>query len=170
VLEAAGADALDGETVTPVPAKLDRAVPATLNASRIARLDCIGSTAKEIAQIGAAIGREFSYELLVATSQRSPSQLQDALERLVEAGLIFQRRASPQATFLFKHALVQDAAYSTLIRGARRDLHARIADALVAVSHTENVAPEILALHMQSAERAAGAPTIAKRWPTFTTP
>ena len=85
------------------------------------------------------------------------SELQEALERLVEAGLIFQRGAPTQATFLFKHALVQDAAYSTLIRGARRDLHARIADALLVASHTENVAPEILALHMQSADRAAEA-------------
>jgi class 3 adenylate cyclase/tetratricopeptide (TPR) repeat protein len=156
-LESAGADALHGENATPVPTKLDRAVPATLNASLIARLDRIGSTAKEIAQVGAAIGQEFSYELLIATSQRSPSQLQGALERLVEAGLIFQRGAPPQVTFLFKHALVQDAAYSTLIRGARRDLHARIADALLAVSHTENVAPEILGLHMQIAERAGEA-------------
>jgi class 3 adenylate cyclase/tetratricopeptide (TPR) repeat protein len=157
VLEAAGADTLYGETATLVPPKLGRAVPATLNASLIARLDRIGSAAKEIAQLGAAIGREFSYQLLVTTSQRSPSELQEALERLVEAGLIFQRGAPTQATFLFKHALVQDAAYSTLIRGARRDLHARIADALLVVSHTENVAPEILALHMQSADRAAEA-------------
>ena len=157
VLEAAGAHALHEETATLVPPKLGRAVPATLNASLIARLDRIGSAAKEIAQLGAAIGREFSYELLVTTSQRSPSELQEALERLVEAGLIFQRGAPTQATFLFKHALVQDAAYSTLIRGARRNLHARIADALLVVSQTENIAPEILALHMQSADRAAEA-------------
>jgi class 3 adenylate cyclase/tetratricopeptide (TPR) repeat protein len=157
VLEAAGAQTLHEETATPAPTKLDRAVPATLNASLIARLDRIGSAAKEIAQLGAAIGREFSYELLVATSRRSPSQLQQALERLVEAGLIFQRGAPTQATFLFKHALVQDAAYSTLLRGARRDLHVRIADALLVASHTEKVAPEILALHMQSADRTVEA-------------
>ena len=113
--------------------------------------------AKEIAQVGAAIGREFSYQLLAATSQRSPSHLQQALTRLVETGLIFQRGTPPEATFLFKHALVQDAAYSTLLRGARRDLHARIANALLAVSHTESVVPEIIALHMQSAERSAEA-------------
>jgi class 3 adenylate cyclase/tetratricopeptide (TPR) repeat protein len=157
VLEAARADASCGKTGLPIQAKLDRAVPATLHASLIARLDRIGSTAKEIAQVGAAIGREFSYQLLAATSQRSPSHLQQALTRLVETGLIFQHGTPPEATFLFKHALVQDAAYSTLLRGARRDLHARIANALLAVSHTESVVPEIIALHMQSAERAAEA-------------
>ncbi len=157
VLEATGADTLRGETATPVAAKLDRAVPATLQASLIARLDRIGSTAKEIAQVGAAIGREFSYEILVATSQRPPSQLQEALARLVDAGLIFQRGTLPQTTFLFKHALVQDAAYSTLLRGPRRDLHARIANTLLTVSHAESVAPEIVALHLQNAERPAEA-------------
>ena len=157
VLEAARADASCGKTGVPIQAKLDRAVPATLHASLTARLDRIGSTAKEIAQVGAAIGREFSYQLLAATSQRSPSHLQQALTRLVETGLIFQHGTPPEATFLFKHALVQDAAYSTLLRGARRDLHARIANALLAVSHTESVVPEIIALHMQSAERSAEA-------------
>ncbi len=157
VLEATGADTLRGEPATPLAAKLDRAVPTTLQASLIARLDRIGSTAKEIAQVGAAIGREFSYEMLVATLQRPPSQLQEALARLVGAGLIFQHGTLPQTTFLFKHALVQDAAYSTLLRGSRRDLHARIANALLTVSHAESVAPEIVALHMQSAERPAEA-------------
>ncbi len=132
---------------------LEHAVPATLHASLLARLDRIGATAKEIAQVGAAIGREFSYELLAATLQRSPSYVNEALTRLVEAALIFQRGTLPEATFLFKHALVQDAAYSTLLRGARRNLHARIADALLAVDHADSVAPEIIALHMQSAER-----------------
>ena len=153
VLEAAGADALRAQAGVSTAEKLMHAVPATLHASLIARLDRIGSIAKEIAQVGAAIGREFSYEFLAATSQRSPSHLKESLTRLVEAGLVFQRGTPPQATFLFKHALVQDASYSTLVRGARRNLHARIADALLAVSHTESVPPEILALHMQSAER-----------------
>jgi class 3 adenylate cyclase/tetratricopeptide (TPR) repeat protein len=157
VLEAASADTLRTETGVSIAAELEHAVPATLHASLIARLDRIGSTAKEIAQVGAAIGREFSYEFLAATSQRSSSQLKEALARLVEAGLIFQRGTPPQATFLFKHALVQDAAYSTLLRGARRNLHARIADALVAASHAESVVPEIIALHMQSADRCAEA-------------
>jgi class 3 adenylate cyclase/tetratricopeptide (TPR) repeat protein len=157
VLEAADADALCAKAGVSTVEKLGNAVPETLHASLIARLDRIGSIAKEIAQVGAAIGREFSYEFLAATSQRSPSQLRESLARLVEAGLVFQRGTPPQATFLFKHALVQDAAYSTLLRGARRNLHARIADALLAVSQTESVAPEIVALHMQSAERSAEA-------------
>jgi class 3 adenylate cyclase/tetratricopeptide (TPR) repeat protein len=157
VLEAAGADALRPKADVSIAERLGHAVPTTLHASLIARLDRIGSIAKEIAQVGAAIGREFSYEFLAATSQRSPSQLKESLARLVEAGLVFQRGTLPQATFLFKHALVQDAAYSTLLRGARRNLHAHIADALLAVSQTESVAPEIVALHMQSAERPAEA-------------
>ena len=157
VLEAAGADALRPKADVSLAERLGHAVPTTLHASLIARLDRIGSIAKEIAQVGAAIGREFSYEFLAATSQRSPSQLKESLARLVEAGLVFQRGTLPQATFLFKHALVQDAAYSTLLRGARRNLHAHIADALLAVSQTESVAPEIVALHMQSAERPAEA-------------
>lgn len=154
---AADSDALRAKAGVSIAEKLGHAVPTTLHASLIARLDRIGSIAKEIAQVGAAIGREFSYEFLAATSQRSPSQLKESLDRLVEAGLVFQRGMLPQATFLFKHALVQDAAYSTLLRGARRNLHARIADALLAVSQTESVAPEIVALHMQSAERPAEA-------------
>jgi class 3 adenylate cyclase/tetratricopeptide (TPR) repeat protein len=157
VLEAAGADPLRPKADVSIAERLGHAVPTTLHASLIARLDRIGSIAKEIAQVGAAIGREFSYEFLAATSQRSPSQLKESLARLVEAGLVFQRGTLPQATFLFKHALVQDAAYSTLLRGARRNLHAHIADALLAVSQTESVAPEIVALHMQSAERPAEA-------------
>ena len=157
VLETADADALRAKGGASIAEKLGSTVPETLHATLIARLDRIGSIAKEIAQVGAAIGREFSYEFLATTSQRSPSQLKESLNRLVEAGLVFQRGMLPQATFLFKHALVQDAAYSTLLRGARRNLHARIADGLLAVSQTESVAPEIIALHMQSAERPAEA-------------
>ena len=84
------------------------------------------------------------------------SELELALDRLIQAGLLFRQGTPPQATFLFKHALVQDAAYSTLLRGARRTLHARIADALLAAS---DIAPEIVAMHMQSAERSAEAIT-----------
>jgi class 3 adenylate cyclase/tetratricopeptide (TPR) repeat protein len=153
LLETADRDVSHAKAGVSIAANPGHAVPATLHASLIARLDRIGSIAKEIAQVGAAIGREFSYEFLAATSQRSSSQLKEALARLVEAGLVFQRGRPPQATFLFKHALVQDAAYSTLLRGARRNLHARIADALLSVSDAGSVAPEIVAMHMQSAER-----------------
>lgn len=105
-------------------------VPATLHASLMARLDRLGSTAKEIAQVGAVVGREFSYELLAAVAQRNTAELDGALDQLVGAGLAFCRGARPQATYLFKHALVQDAAYSTLLRGTRQELHRRVANAL----------------------------------------
>ena len=99
-------------------------VPSTLQASLMARLDRLGTVAKEIAQIGATIGREFSYELLAAVAQRTEAQLREGVERLLEAGLVFRRGAPPRADFLFKHALVQDAAYGTLLRDRRRSLHA----------------------------------------------
>jgi len=106
------------------------AVPATLHASLIARLDRIGAAAKEVAQIGAVLGREFSYELIQAVAQRNAAELQVALARLTEAGLLFCRGAPPHASYLFKHALVQDAAYGALLRGRRRELHARVAAVL----------------------------------------
>jgi predicted ATPase len=106
------------------------AIPPSLHASLLARLDRLGPTAKEIVQIGAAIGREFSYELLAAVAQRGEPELQVALRGLVDAGLVFQRGVTPDAVFLFKHALVQDTAYSTLLRGLRQALHAQIAQAL----------------------------------------
>jgi hypothetical protein len=83
-----------------------------------------------VAQIGAAIGREFSFELLAAVARRADDQLRDALDQLVSAGLVLRRGVLPQATFVFKHALVQDAAYSTLLRARRQELHSGIATAL----------------------------------------
>jgi tetratricopeptide (TPR) repeat protein len=105
------------------------AIPASLHDSLLARLDRLAPV-KEVAQIGATIGREFSYDLLAAVARRPESQLRDALDRLVETGLIFRRGMPPQASFIFKHALVQDAAYTTLLRGRRQELHARIAKVL----------------------------------------
>jgi predicted ATPase len=123
-----------------------------LHASLLARLDRLGPTAKEIAQIGAAIGREFSYELLAAVARRGEAELQDALRRLVDAGLVFQRGVPPDAVFLFKHALVQDAAYSTLLRGLRRGLHGQIAQALETdPTETAENQPELLAQHYAEA-------------------
>src|SRR5262249_396344 len=87
------------------------AIPSSVADSLLARLDRLAPV-KEVAQIGAAIGREFSYDLLAAVARRPERQLQDALDQLVEAGLIFRRGALPEASFIFKHALVQDAAYS----------------------------------------------------------
>ena len=106
------------------------AVPATLHASLLGRLDRLGPAAKNVAQVGAAIGRDFSHELLAAAVPLAEPELQEALRRLVEAGLVFQRGAPPTAEYLFKHALVQDTAYSTLLRGPRQALHRRIAEAL----------------------------------------
>ena len=105
-------------------------MPATLHASLMARLDRLGPPAKEVAQIGAAIGREFSHALLAAVADRDEATLAAALDQLVGAGLVFRRGVPPEASYLFKHALVQDAAYGTLLRKQRRRLHGRIADAL----------------------------------------
>jgi class 3 adenylate cyclase len=133
-------------------------VPATLHASLIARLDRLGPGVKAIAQVGAAIGRNFAYDLLAAASKRTEWELRDALGRLVDAGLIFQRGVPPQATFLFKHALVQDTAYSLLLRGPRRALHARIARALEEQFPELSAAqPEILAHHFTQAGMSAEA-------------
>ena len=80
----------------------------------MARLDRLGP-AKEVAQIGAAIGREFSHALIAAVARKSDAELRSALDRLIEAGLLFRQGLPPHATYLFKHALVHDAAYGTLI-------------------------------------------------------
>ena len=105
------------------------AVPASLHASLMARLDRLGPL-KEVAQIGSAIGREFSYALLVAVVRKPEAELQSALDQLIAAGLVFQQGIPPHANYLFKHALVQDAASGTLLREPRRALHARIAEAI----------------------------------------
>jgi predicted ATPase len=110
-------------------------VPASLHGSLMARLDRLGQ-AKEVAQIGAAIGREFSYAVLAAVARRPESGLATALERLVAAGLLFRQGVLPHATYLLKHALVQDAAYGTLLREPRRTLHSRIAEVLESNSLT----------------------------------
>ena len=135
------------------------AVPASLHASLMARLDRLGP-AKEVAQIGAAIGREFSHALLAAVVRKPEAELGPALDRLIEAGLLFRQGLPPYATYLFKHALVQDAAYGTLLRELRRAFHARIAETLETkfVEITENQ-PELLARHCAEAgliEKAAG--------------
>jgi predicted ATPase len=127
-------------------------VPATLHASLMARLDRLGPAPKEIAQIGAVLGREFAYELIEPVAQRPKSELQAALDQLSGAGLLFCRGTAPHASYLFKHALVQDAAYSTLLRGRRQELHARVAAALEQhfPGRVERQ-PELLAHHLTSA-------------------
>jgi class 3 adenylate cyclase/predicted ATPase len=145
-------------TAASVPS-LALAVPASLHASLMARLDRLGP-AKEVAQIGAAIGREFSHALLVAVARRPEAKLASALDRLVAAGLLFRQGTPPHATYLFKHALVQDAAYGTLLREPRRALHARIAETLESqFAETAESQPELLARHWTEAgltEKAAG--------------
>ena len=127
------------------------AVPASLHASLMARLDRLGA-AKEVAQIGAVIGREFSHSLLAAVAQKPEVELRQAVDRLISTGLLFAQGVAPQATYLFKHALIQDAAYGTLLRDPKRKLHARIAETLetefaeIAENH-----PEVLAHHCAEA-------------------
>jgi class 3 adenylate cyclase/tetratricopeptide (TPR) repeat protein len=127
-------------------------VPATLHASLMARLDRLGPAPKEIAQVGAVLGREFAYELIAPVAQRHERELQAALDQLVDAGLLFCRGVPPHASYLFKHALVQDAAYSTLLRGRRQELHARVAAALEEnFSDLVERQPELLAHHLTTA-------------------
>jgi predicted ATPase len=101
------------------------AIPTSLHASLLARLDRLAST-REVVQIGAALGRQFSHELISAVAQMPQKQLDEALTQLVGAELVFRRGTPPDAEYTFKHALVQDAAYSTLLRSRRQQLHARI--------------------------------------------
>jgi class 3 adenylate cyclase/predicted ATPase len=130
------------------------AIPSSLRASLMARLDRLAPV-KEVAQIGAALGREFSYELLAAVACRSDEHLRGALDQLVDAGLVFRRGVPPRASFAFKHALVQDAAYSTLLRGQRQELHARIARSIEQrVPELVDGEPEILAYHYTQAGMA----------------
>ena len=127
------------------------AVPASLHASLMARLDRLG-TAKEVAQIGAAVGREFSHALLAAVIPKPEADLRSALDRLIDAGLLFRQGVPPHATYLFKHALVQDAAYGTLLREPRRALHARIAETLEGqFADIAESQPELLARHYTEA-------------------
>jgi predicted ATPase len=151
VVEAGSRDesATEALLTTPLPAL---GVPATLHASLIARLDRLGPVAKKIAQIGAVIGREFDYELLDAVARRPEAELKAALDRLTGAELVFQRDAMPRATFLFKHALVRDTAYGSLLRGQRRDLHARISEELESTfPEIGERQPEVLARHLTEA-------------------
>jgi tetratricopeptide (TPR) repeat protein len=132
-------------TASMVPSHF-QAIPASLHASLLARLDRLGQ-AKEVAQIGAAVGREFSHALLAAVAQRTEAELISSLDRLVEAGLLFRQGLPPDAHYLFKHALVQDVAYETLLRGKRQELHARIATVLDQQFDVGDSQPELLARH-----------------------
>jgi class 3 adenylate cyclase/predicted ATPase len=147
-----------GRTIAAVPAPA-LAVPASLHASLMARLDRLGP-AKEVAQVGAAIGRQFSHTLIASVVRRPEAELGSTLDRLIQAGLLFRQGVPPQATYLFKHALVQDAAYGTLLREPRRALHARIAETLERqFTEIAERQPELVARHCTEAgltEKAAG--------------
>jgi hypothetical protein len=139
------------------------AIPASLQASLLARLDR-PAPVREAAQIGAALGRQFSHELIAAVAPMPPAQLDNALAQLVGAELIYRRGTPPNAEYTFKHALVQDAAYSTLLRAGRQQLHARIAGTL------ERQFPEIVAaqpaLLAHHCEEAGLAQKAAEYWLT----
>jgi TolB-like protein/predicted ATPase/class 3 adenylate cyclase len=127
------------------------AIPTSLHASLLARLDHVASV-RHVAQIGAAIGREFAYTLLLAVSRLPEDELQGSLARLAASGLVSQRGTPPEAVYVFKHSLIRDAAYGSLLRDARLQLHARIAEVLETDSPeiTESQ-PELLAQHYTEA-------------------
>jgi class 3 adenylate cyclase/predicted ATPase len=143
------ADAGDRYTLAGPSAPL--AIPETLHASLLARLDRLAPV-REVAQISATLGRQFSHELISAVAAMPQSQLDDALAQLVRAELIFRRGTPPDAEYTFKHALVRDAAYSTVLRSRRQQLHARTAATLEA-QFSEVVEPELLAYHYTEAGR-----------------
>src|SRR5262244_1051270 len=157
VLEA-GSETAAARAIAAVPSPA-LAVPASLHASLMARLDRLGGPAKELAQIAAVIGREFSHALLASVVRQPEAELRSALDRLIAAGLLFRRGMLSHATYLFKHALVQDAAYGTLLRAPRRALHARIAETIESeFTETAESQPELLARHWTEAgliEKAA---------------
>ena len=117
----------------------------------MARLDRL-ATVKEVAQLGATIGRTFAYELLQAVSRLDEAALQQGLRQLVEAELVYQRGTPPHATYMFKHVLIQEAAYQSLLRSTRQQVHQRIAQALetrfAALVETQ---PELVAQHYTAA-------------------
>jgi len=133
------------------------AIPATLQDSLMARLDRL-VTAKAVAQYGAVLGRQFSYNLLQAVSQLDAATLQRELGRLVEAEIVYQRGVPPHSTYVFKHALIQDAAYKSLLKSTRQQYHQSIAQVLEAqFPETAEAQPELLAQHYTEAGLSAQA-------------
>jgi class 3 adenylate cyclase/predicted ATPase len=150
LLESGQLKALDGHYELTKPFSTST-IPATLQDSLMARLDRL-MTGKVIAQLGATIGRQFSYALLQAVAQRNDRTLHEELHRLVEAELLYQRGVPPQATYVFKHALIQDAAYESLLKSTRQHYHQRIALVLEAqFVETAEAQPELLAHHYMEA-------------------
>jgi class 3 adenylate cyclase/tetratricopeptide (TPR) repeat protein/ABC-type transport system involved in cytochrome c biogenesis ATPase subunit len=125
------------------------AIPTTLHDSLMARLDRMQAV-KEIAQFAACIGREFDHDLLAEISAMSDTELSTAMDKLIKAELIYRQGLPPHATYTFKHALVRDAAYESLLKGRRKDVHARI---FLALKENADTAPALLALHAECADR-----------------
>ena len=133
------------------------AIPVTLQDSLMARLDRL-ATVKTVAQLGATIGRTFSYDLFQAVSPMDEATVQHGLRQLVEAELVYQRGVGSQATYMFKHALIQDAAYQSLLRSTRQQYHQRIAQVLEAqFPETAEIQPELVAQHYTEAGLGAQA-------------
>jgi predicted ATPase/class 3 adenylate cyclase len=127
------------------------AIPSSLNDSLMARLDRLGA-AKEVAQLAATLGREFSYELLQAVASLDATALQQALEKLVESEILHQRGLLPRARYVFRHALIQDAAYQSLLRSTRQQYHKHIAQTLAErFPEIKETQPELLAHHYTEA-------------------
>jgi class 3 adenylate cyclase/predicted ATPase len=146
ILEAAIARTAGGAINTIPDSQI--AVPPTLQASLMARLDLMDTAAREVAQLGAVIGREFTYELLRHVAQRPEAELNAALDRLTDARLVFCRRPPPHATYIFKHALIQDTAYQSLLKRTRQQYHLRIARTLAEqFDEVMETQPELLAHH-----------------------
>src|SRR5207237_4586844 len=121
----------------------------------VARLDRLGTGAREIAQVGSVLGREFSYDLVARVAKRGDGELDAALGQLTESGLLFCRGAAPQSSYLFKHALIQDAAYETLLRTRRRELHRLAAQTIVEEFPTlAEAQPAVVARHWSEAGEA----------------
>jgi tetratricopeptide (TPR) repeat protein len=126
-------------------------IPETLQDSLMARLDALGPV-KELAQLGAVLGREFSYALLLEVSPLKETQLREALAEAVREELFYQRGAPPEATYLFKHALIRDAAYQSLLRATRRRHHQRVADTMIdRMPEVAEAQPELVAYHLTEA-------------------
>jgi class 3 adenylate cyclase/tetratricopeptide (TPR) repeat protein len=161
VLESTG-QANRGAAATAPVSLAALSVPVTLQASLVARLDRLGPTPKAVAQIGAVLGREFGYELIEPVAQQDEGELQAALDQLSDAGLLFCRGTPPHSFYLFKHAMVQDAAYGMLLRSRRQELHARVATVLEKkFADLVERQPELLAHHLTGAADTARA---VDRW------
>lgn len=128
-------------------------IPANLQALLLARLDRLGPDLKELAQLGAVIGREFSYSLMAKITGRQDNALAELLDRLAQSDLVFRDGTPPDAVYIFKHALVQDAAYQSLLRRTRQDQHGRIAEALSDGNKNGAGEFELIAHHFTEAGR-----------------